>query len=409
VTPQPRQVLVVGAGLAATQTVAALRGRGFDGRVVVLGAEGIAPYDRPPLSKHLLDRPGPTWLADEIGADLLALADEVHLDEPARGLAPTSSGVVVTTAAAERTADAVVVATGAHAVVPTGWHALSLHTAADAARLRGQLRPGSRLVVVGAGWIGAEVAGVAAAYGVRVTVVEAAGSPLSAALGSEVGALTAGWYEAAGVRLRTGAAVADVRPDGVVLADGEPVPSDAVLVAVGARPQTGWLAGSLPREPDGALRVDERYAVLGVPDRVRAVGDVALRRSPRHGWVPGGHWDGALRGPAALVADLLGEEPPADADPAPYVFSTQLGHELALFGQAGPDDDLVLRGDPDAGQGWAALRFRPGTDALTAVLVVDRPRDVGGARRLFTGPTLPRLDRTVAADPARALREAVLG
>ena len=79
-------MLVVGAGLAATRTVAALRERGYDGRVVVLGAEGVAPYDRPPLSKHLLDRPRPTWLADEIGVDLLTLADEVRLGTPARGL-----------------------------------------------------------------------------------------------------------------------------------------------------------------------------------------------------------------------------------------------------------------------------------------------------------------------------------
>ena len=86
---------------------------------------------------------------------------------------------------------------------------------------------------------------------------------------------------------------------------------------------------------------------------VRAVGDVALRRSPRHGWVPGGHWDGALRGPAALVADLLGSPGDAVTDVAPYVFSTQLGHELALFGRPHTDDEVVLRGDPAGGEGWA--------------------------------------------------------
>ncbi len=298
-----RSVLVVGAGLAATRTVAELRERGFDGRVVVLGAEPLAPYDRPPLSKHLLDRPTPTWLRDEIGVDLSALADEVHLSTAARGLELTGDGVEVLADDGVRTADAVVLATGAHAVRPPGWEAaLTLHTAADAAVLRDALVPGTRLVVIGAGWIGAEVAGVAAAAGVDVTVLEATGEPLGAALGPVVGALVAPWYAAAGVHLRRGAHVVEVGSNGVRLADGMLVPADVVLAAVGARPSTAWLGGALPREPDGSLRVDEHHAVLGAPRWVRAVGDVALRRSPRHGWVPGGHWDGALRGPAELVA-----------------------------------------------------------------------------------------------------------
>jgi NADPH-dependent 2,4-dienoyl-CoA reductase/sulfur reductase-like enzyme len=407
--PRPiRDVLVVGAGLGATQTVAALRERGFGGRVVVLGAEGIAPYDRPPLSKHLLDRPTPTWLSDEVGADLLALADEVALDSPARGLMVDGAAVRVATDAGERTADAVVLATGAAAVRPAGWDgALTLHTAADAAALRSRLVPGARLVVVGAGWIGAEVAGVAAAAGVDVTVVEALDGPLAGALG-RVGGLTRGWYEAAGVRLLTGTRAQEVRADGVTLADGTPLRADAVLVAIGARPATAWLGDALPREPDGSLRVDEGYAVLGAPRTVRAVGDVALRRSARHDWVPGGHWDGALRGPGVLVADLLGG--PTDEggpeDVAPYVFSTQLGHEVALLGRPGAASEVVLRGDPHGGAGWAALWFRPGTDEVEAVLTVDRPRDVGAARRLFGGTTLPRLDRAVAADADRGLREA---
>lgn len=402
-----REILVAGAGLAATQTVAALRERGFDGRVVVLGAEQIAPYDRPPLSKHLLDRREPTWLTDEIGVDLLALADEVHLGTPARGLSLASGRPEVLTADGSFASDALVVATGAHAVRPPGWEAaLTLHTAADAQRLREALVPGARLVVIGAGWIGAEVAGVAAAAGVEVVVLEATGAPLAGALGAAVGELTAGWYAAAGVRLLTGEHVVEVGTNGVLLADGKLVAADVVLAAVGARPTTDWLAGALPREADGSLRVDEHHAVLGALRSVRAVGDVALRRSPRHGWVPGGHWDGALRAPAGLVAALLGT-PQEAVDVAPYVFSTQLGHEIALFGQPHADDEVVLRGDP-AGDGWAALWFRRRSDEVAAILTVDRPRDVGAARRLFTGARLPRLDRTVTRDPGRPLREAVV-
>lgn len=432
--PAPRSVVVVGAGIAGARTVLELRAQGFDGRVTLLGAEGVAPYDRPPLSKHLLDRPAPAWLADELGADALAAADEVRLGAPATGLAVDEDGVRVRTADGDVAADAVVVATGAAAVRPPAWEqALTLHTAADAERLRAALgfphglpaggfadgggtgrSPDAprRLVVVGAGWVGAEVATVAAAAGVDVTVVEAREAPLMTALGAEVGALTAPWFARAGVRLRTGASVAAVEPGAVRLADGTVLPADAVLAAVGARPATGWLAGALPLEADGSVAVDERHAPVGGSWRVRVVGDAARRRSARHGWVPGGHWDAALRGPAVAVAGLLGREA-TESDLAPYVFSTQLGHELALYGLPAAGDEVVLRGDPAAEDGWTALWFAPGggpaTGTLTAVFAVDRPRDVGGARRLLAGAALPVLDRARAADPAVPLAKALAG
>lgn len=413
---RPDSVVVVGAGLAGARTVLELRAQGFTGRVTVLGAEDLAPYDRPPLSKHLLDRPAPAWLSDELGADALALADEVRLGTPATGLAVAADGVTVHTAGEAVRADAVVVATGAAAVRPAAWPAaLALHSAADAERLRTALgvtgthaAAGRRLVVVGAGWVGAEVATVAAAAGVDVTVVEAREAPLQTALGAGVGALTARWYAAAGVRLRTGVPVATVRADAVTLADGTVLPADVVLAAVGARPATAWLGDAVPREADGAVPVDERHASVGGSWRVRVVGDAARRRSARHGWVPGGHWDAALRGPAVAVAGLLGGEP-AEPDPAPYVFSTQLGHELALYGLPGADDEVLLRGDPAGDAGWTALWFAPGTDTLTAVFAVDRPRDVGGARRLLAGAALPVLDRARAADPAVPLPRTVAG
>ncbi|WP_431838482.1 FAD-dependent oxidoreductase [Cellulomonas sp. Y8] len=458
----PRSVVVVGAGIAGARTVLELRAQGFDGRVTLLGAEGVAPYDRPPLSKHLLDRPAPAWLADELGADALAAADDVRLAAPATSLAVDADGVRVGTAAGDVAADAVVVATGAAAVRPPGWgHAVTLHTAADAERLRAALgfphglaEPGGaaaggpaaagpgtggptaggsatggpdeggadataagtatarRLVVVGAGWVGAEVATVAAAAGVDVTVVEAREAPLMTALGAEVGALTAPWFARAGVRLRTGVSVAAVEPGAVRLADGSVLPADVVLAAIGARPATAWLAGALPLEPDGSVAVDERHAPVGGSWRVRVVGDAARRRSARHGWVPGGHWDAALRGPAVAVAGLLGREA-AESDLAPYVFSTQLGHELALYGLPGAADDVVLRGDPAGDDGWTALWFAPGrpegTGTLTAVFAVDRPRDVGAARRLLAGAALPVLDRARAADPAVPLAKALAG
>ncbi|GIG39102.1 NAD(P)/FAD-dependent oxidoreductase [Cellulomonas phragmiteti] len=400
----PADVLVVGGGLAALRTVAALRDHGYDGPVRLLGAEGVAPYDRPPLSKHLLDRSSPAWLADDLGHDLHALADEVHLARPARALRPLAGGgAVVTTDEGELTSSCVVLATGAHATTVPGWHARTLHTAADADGLRAALAGGPRrLVVVGAGWVGAEVAGVAAAAGHAVTVLEAQAAPLSTALGAQVGALTAPWYAAAGVDLRTSARVATVDGTGILLADGSRLAADAVLVAVGARPATRWLADAVPLRA-GAVAVDESYRVLGpsgpLPGLL-AVGDVAVRRSARHGWVPGGHWDEALHGPDVLVRRLLGV-PVEGPEPTPYVFSTQLGHDLTMFGLPGAEDRVTVLGDP-TGTGWTALWARG--DLVTGALVVDRPRDVGAARRLFARDDLPRVVLPDAPGPDDDLR-----
>ncbi|CAL8971108.1 Benzene 1,2-dioxygenase system ferredoxin--NAD(+) reductase subunit [Cellulomonas sp. T2.31MG-18] len=413
--PAARDVLVVGAGLAATRTVAELRTAGFDGHIHVLGAEGVPPYDRPPLSKHLLDRTAPAWLTDELGVDVAALADRVELDRPARALLldePGRPGVATDTGPVR--ADHVVLATGAHAVRPPAWpSARTLHTAADADRLRAALAAGGPLVVIGAGWIGAEVAGVVAAAGTPVTVVEAAPAPLSGALGARVGALTVPWYAAAGVELVTRAPVAAVEDGGVRLGDGRRLTAGTVLAAVGARPATGWLGDTVPRDASGAVRVDERYRVLAGREPVPglwAVGDVALRRSARHGWVPGGHWEAALRGPEALARHLVATdgtavaatvEPPTH-DPAPEVFSTQLGHDVVLLGQPGAADEVVVRGDPTASTGWSVLWLAG--DRVTAVLVVDRHREVGPARRAFGGAELPRVDVAAAADPDVPLR-----
>lgn len=392
----PADVLVVGGGLAALRTVAALREHGHDGPVRVLAAEGVDPYDRPPLSKHLLDRTSPAWLADDLGHDLHALADEVHLARPARRLRPLpGGGAVVGTDDGDVRASCVVLATGAHAVDVPGWAARTLHTAADADGLRAALGPGPRrLVVVGAGWVGAEVAGVTAAAGHDVTVLEARDAPLATALGERVGALTAPWYAAAGVDLRTGVRVAGADVDGVRLTDGARLPADVVLVAVGARPATAWLADAVPLRGH-AVPVDESYRVLGATGPLPgllAVGDVAVRRSARHGWVAGGHWDEALHGPDVLVRRLLGV-PVTDPEPVPYVFSTQLGHDLTMFGLPAADDRATVLGDPasaDAGgAGWTVLWSRG--DVVTGALVVDRPRDVGAARRLFARADLPRV------------------
>ncbi|PTU56795.1 FAD-dependent oxidoreductase [Cellulosimicrobium funkei] len=426
----PSSVVVVGAGLAGAQALAALRRRGYTGRVTLLGAEGVPPYDRPPLSKELLSRPSPAWLADDLGVDVDALADDVRLADPAVRLERTGAtdapGWSVETRSGDRlVADAVVLAVGSVPVRPRGWeHARVLHTAADADALRAALRPGLRLVLVGAGWIGAELAGVAAGAGAHVTVVEAAGAPLHRQLGPEVGAHLAPWYAAAGAELVTGATVAEVRPDGVRLADGRELPADVVLAAVGARPATDWLDGVVPRDARGGVPVDADGAVPGLPG-LWAVGDCANRDHPVLGPVPGGHWSAALHDPDATVAALLGDDGDRAAH-APYVFSQQLGHDLALFGVPAEGDEVVLRGDPAGGatghEGWAAFylapaaRSGPGAPAadpaarvtdVRAVLLVDSPRDVGPVRKAMNRTGRLRVDLDVALDPAGRLRDAL--
>src|SRR5215468_8332212 len=216
------RVVVVGAGLAGVRTVAELRERGYDGEVVLLGCEAEQPYDRPPLSKAVLagDVPellDPQWYAEadlRLGVRALALRP---------GELETSGGPFGY--------DGLVLACGSEPLRLPG-PGLALRTLDDARRLRAALRPGARVVLVGASWIGAEVATAAAAAGCVVAVLEAGPAPLAVALGEAIGRHTAGWYAAAGIELRTGAAVSAIDGGGAVLASGERLAADTVLVGI---------------------------------------------------------------------------------------------------------------------------------------------------------------------------------
>jgi 3-phenylpropionate/trans-cinnamate dioxygenase ferredoxin reductase component len=385
---------VVGAGLAGVRTAAELRARGYAGSLTVLGAEDEVPYDRPPLSKAYL-RGGPLepldpgWLA---GVDLR------------RGVTVTAvrPGAVETTAGGLDW-DGLVLATGAapRRLAGSDGGAHVLRTAADAHGLRSALVPGAHVVVVGAGWIGGEVATAAAARGCVVTVLEAAVAPLVAALGPAAGARTAGWYAEAGVTLRTGAAVTSVDSRGVGLAGSGRVDADVVVEAVGVRPRLDWLAGSgVDVDPaGGGVLVDEagRTSLPGVV----AVGDCAARWSPRAGRrVRAEHWDDALRAPAVAAATLLGEA--AAYDPAPYVWSEQFGRHLQWVGWRTADRPSVWRGDPDGGA-WSAAWLDEG-GRLAGLLAVDRPRDLSQARRAIEAGRVVDPDRL--ADPDVPVREA---
>jgi 3-phenylpropionate/trans-cinnamate dioxygenase ferredoxin reductase component len=412
----PEHVVVAGAGLAGLRTIEELRGRGYAGRVTLVGAETRLPYDRPPLSKKLMIGE----LDDTtLRPDLEALDVQARLAESAVGL---SDGVLATATAAGDAGrydfDALVLATGASPVtLPGEGRQHVLRTVDDALELRSQLRPGVTLAIVGAGWIGAELATAAVALGCRVTVVEAGAVPLAAAVGPQVGARTAAWYAAAGVDLRLGQAVDSVQPGGLALAGGDWLAADVVVTAVGVRPAVSWLAGSGVRLGNG-ICVDGQLRT-SVPG-VFAVGDCAAFQSARYGArLRFEHWDVALHAPEVAAANVLGGS--ETYDPVPYFWSEQFGRMVQYVGYHGGAGQLIWRGDPEAaeppggpgapgaapgraGHRWAAAWLDG--DRLVALLSVNAPRDMLQGRRVISSGA--PVDPARLADPQIPVRDCVL-
>jgi 3-phenylpropionate/trans-cinnamate dioxygenase ferredoxin reductase component len=393
------RVVVVGAGLAGLRAIEELRARGYPGQITLLGAEDRPPYDRPPLSKKLM-----TGELDDtsLRADFGALGVEFRAGESAIALeAGPAGGGLVRTGRGEYRYDRLILATGAEPVrLPGPGRQRVLRTLDQALELRALLRPGLKLVVAGAGWIGAELATAAAARGAAVTVLDAAGTPVAAAVGAEVGSRTAAWYAAAGVDLRLGQAVESVQPGGLALAGGGWLPADEVVTAVGVRPAVGWLAGSGIRLEAG-VAADEglRTSVPGV----YAAGDCASFVSRRYGRrLRFEHWDVALHAPEVAAGNLLGGS--EIYDPVPYFWSEQFGRMLQYAGYHGGADRLVWRGDPAQDQ-WAACWLAG--PRLVALLTVDRHRDLTQGRRVIASGA--PVDAARLADPGIAVRDTVAG
>ena len=365
-------VAVVGASLAGTGTARALRELGFDGRVTLIGAEPHRPYDRPPLSKDLL--------AGKVTAADIALDDDLDaewlLGHRAVSLVPGDRAVRLDDGSDVR-ADAVVVATGARArsiPAPRGVHVL--RTLEDARRLAAVLLPGARLVVVGGGFIGCEVAATGRGLGVEVTIVEA-GPAVLAPLGPAVAGRLLRTHRDHGVRVVCGAPVSAIMPHAVVLGDGTELPADVVLVAVGAVPETDWLRGSgVALAADGGVAAD-RYCRTTVPS-VFTAGDVATAEFPC-GPARVEHWTNAVDQAQVAAAALLGSPGPAVGDRPPYFWSDQYGSRLQLAGRPGPGDTFrVVEGELD-GESFAGV-YEDET-RVTAVAALDRPRAFGALRR----------------------------
>ncbi|MBD3579425.1 MULTISPECIES: NAD(P)/FAD-dependent oxidoreductase [Streptomyces] len=395
-----RGVVVVGAGMAGVQTAVALREQGWTGPVTLLGAEPHQPYDRPPLSKAVLLGKAEDSAFD---VDFEGLGITLRLGVEVTGLRPADHEL--DTEAGPVPYDILVLATGAEPLTLPGAEGVPgvhlLRTLDDAARLRPVIARAPATVVVGAGWIGAEFATAAREAGCAVTVVEAADRVLAGALPAEVAAAMGRWYGEIGADLLTSARVESVEAGRVVLADGRELPAGAVVVGIGARPATRWLAGSgVELGPDGSVTADAhlRTSVPGV----YAVGDCASFPSARYGArLLVHHWDNALQGPRVVAANILAGEPVEAYDPVPYFWSEQFGRFVQYAGHHADADTLLWRGDP-AGQAWSVCWLRAG--AMVAILAVGRPRDLAQGRRLIEAGS--PVDPARVADPETPLKAA---
>ncbi|MGC0341440.1 NAD(P)/FAD-dependent oxidoreductase [Streptomyces sp. SLBN-8D4] len=398
-TQAQRRVVVVGAGMAGVQTAVALREQGFSGTVTLIGAEPHQPYDRPPLSKAVLLGKAEGSAFD---VDFEALGIELLLGREVLGVRPEAHELDTEDGAFPY--DVLVLATGAEPIRLPGTEGVPgvhlLRTLDDAERLRPVLARQHDVVIVGAGWIGAEFATAAREAGCAVTVVEAADRPLAGALPAEVAAPMTSWYADAGAVLRTHARVERVEPGAVVLDDGSRIAADAVVVGIGARPATAWLAGSgIELGAHREVVADERLRT-SVPD-VYAVGDCASFPSGRYGErLLVHHWDNALQAPRTVAADILGETPTV-YDPVPYFWSEQFGRFVQYIGHHASADTTLWRGEP-SGPAWTVCWLRE--NRLVALLAVGRPRDLAQGRRLIEAGT--EMDPELLVDPARPLKAA---
>jgi 3-phenylpropionate/trans-cinnamate dioxygenase ferredoxin reductase subunit len=395
--------VLVGGGQVAAVAARTLRRRGYDGRIVVVGEEPHRPYQRPPLSKEYLAA------ADDSGLELLPEAwtdaNEVEVRTGVRVLKVSATdGSVLLDDGSSITADAVLLGTGARARRLPGLDGdgvFHLRSRDEADLLRQALVPDARVVMVGGGFIGGEVASTAVARGARVTLLEAGPVPLAQAIGPRLGAACARLQQAAGVDVRVDTLVQGVRRESgrllVSTSRGE-LEADVVVVGVGAVPNVELAADSGLDVNDGVL-VDARCRTS--QERVFAAGDVASHVHPGLGRrVRVEHFDNASRQAAVAARSMLGED--AMYDEPHWFWSDQFGHNLQHVGHAGPDDRMVVRGDL-ADDTWTA--FFVSGDRVTAAFAADAGEDIAVARELITSGVI--VPDEVLADRAVDLFEAL--
>jgi NADPH-dependent 2,4-dienoyl-CoA reductase/sulfur reductase-like enzyme len=351
----PQTYVIVGAGLAAGRAVRELRESGFDGQVVLYGEEAHPPYERPPLSKGYLT--GDEGFESALVQPLEWYhAHEVDLRVSTRVAAIDPGARTVTAAGVVQGYNKLLLATGArprHLAMAddSGAPVAYLRSVEDSDLVRSRLHPGRRLVIIGGGWIGLEVAAAARRAGAEVTVLEAMDLPLVRVLGHEVAAVFADLHRRHGVDLRVNIEVSSIKGDAgraiVTLADGSAIEADLLVVGVGVAPDTA-LAVAARLATDNGVLVDDRLRT-SAPD-VFAAGDIANAYHPRLGrHLRVEHWDNAIEQGVVAAQNMLGKE--VSYDRLPYFFSDQYDLGMEYVGHVGPDgyDQVVLRGKPDDG------------------------------------------------------------
>jgi 3-phenylpropionate/trans-cinnamate dioxygenase ferredoxin reductase subunit len=343
-------LVIIGGGLAGAKAAEGARANGFDGRVVLIGAEGHPPYERPPLSKALLRGeadPKSTLVHDHryyaahdieivTGHAAIALDVATRTVDVAGGTAVRFDTAVLATGATPRRLDV-------PGALLDGVH--YLRNLDDSLRLGDAIRSASRVAVIGAGWIGTEVAASARQMGADVTLIDPGAVPLQRVLGADIGRMIARLHADNGVALRLGTAVAELQGAGrveqVVLGDGRIVPADLVVVGVGVTPRLD-LAVQAGLRVDNGVVVDE-FLETSAPG-IYAAGDIANAFHPRYGThLRVEHWANALNQGLTVGRNVAGQR--ESYERLPYFFSDQYDLGLEYIGQTGPHDAIVVRGD----------------------------------------------------------------
>ncbi|MEV1295484.1 FAD-dependent oxidoreductase [Pseudonocardia sp. NPDC049635] len=400
--PTPPSVVVVGANLAGGTVARSLRTRGYEGHITLIGAEETPPYERPALSKQVLSgaqEPGELVLP----VDWADLSVDLVLGTRVDEIRPAESTVVLSTGT-QLAAGAVVLCTGGRGrrLGVEGEHLEGIHavrTIEDSLALRSELVAGARVVVVGAGFIGAEVAATAMGLGCEVTVFEHAPIPLARSLGPVWGPFVLQEHTRRGAHLRLGTGVhrflGDDRVREVEIGGGDRIPADVVVVGVGIEPATE-LAEGAGLAVAGGIHVDRRAATAN--PGVFAVGDATLQP----GWRNRGvtrleSFQNAQEQADVAAAAILGQELPARD--VPWFWSDQFEHNIQIAGTLDASDDIVVRGDRD-GREFSAFHVRDGL--VRGVFAINRGRDVRAAMRLISGDVV--VDSEALADPDTDLR-----
>jgi NADPH-dependent 2,4-dienoyl-CoA reductase/sulfur reductase-like enzyme len=382
------QVVIVGAGLGGLRTVESLRAEGFSGEITLVGDEPHQPYDRPPLSKQLL---AGTWSEDRVFLHRGELADlgvSLRLGSSAVGV---DGAAVYLDDGSRLPYHALVVATGVRPRrLPGQPDHPDLHvlrTLEDCRAIRDSISRARSLLVIGAGFIGAEVAATACTAGLEVTMLEALPVPFARVLGEQMGQLCAQLQTDHGVTVRCGVPLvgfvdSDDGDNGIAarLADGSTVQADCGVVGVGTVIDDGWLAG-LEVPTEGGLLCDSAGLVEGTAN-VYAVGDIAAWRHPTIGDRPRiEHWTSATEQAAVVAQRLAGKPITHQADAMPYFWSDQYGLTVQLIGRCDLATSVEVLHDPGAIKGTVAGYFAG--DRLVAVLAFHAPRLLNRYRRLL--------------------------